>query len=157
MPAKYIAAAFLLWMLAAFSCTDNIVSNRYQAIENSRWSRSDEYYFTFMIDDVSVPYNMIVEIRNNAAYPYRNLWLFCSEESPVGLLRRDTIECTLADHLGRWTGRGFSIRESGFPILKQYYFPIKGQYTFGIRHGMLVDEISGIREIGLRLERIEAD
>jgi gliding motility-associated lipoprotein GldH len=155
-PAKTIAATLvILSTLAAFSCSDKIVSNSYRPIENSSWSRSDEYYFTFMINDASIPYNIIVEIRNNDAYPYRNLWIFASEESPVGLVRRDTIQCTLADNRDRWTGQGFSIRESGFPIRARYYFPIKGRYTFGIKQGMRGDAIRGIREIGLRLEKAD--
>ena len=96
---------------------------QYQAIENTLWEKDKIYYFTFQIDDISVPYDLTLEIRNNNLYPYQNLWLFCSEEPPIGSLSRDTIECELADEFGKWYGKGISLFQLSFPIRTQYYFP----------------------------------
>ena len=71
--------------------------------------KDKEYYFTFEVKDISVPYDLTLEVRNNNLYPYQNLWLFCSEEQPIGPLRRDTIECMLADEFGKWHGHGISL------------------------------------------------
>ena len=84
-------------------------------------------------------------------YPYQNLWVFCSEELPIGPLKRDTIECLLADEFGKWYGDGISLFQSSFPIRSAYYFPVKGQYTFSFRQGMRNDQLPGIQEIGLRV------
>lgn len=119
------------------------------------WEKDMEYYFTFGIDDPSVPYDIIFEVRNNDFYPYRNLWIFFNEELPVGSIRRDTMELTLANEYGRWLGKGFSLYEKGFIIRSEYYFPLKGQYTFGFRQGMRDDHLRGIQEIGLRIEKRE--
>ena len=81
-------------------------------------------------------------------YPYQNLWLFCSEEQPIGPLHRDTIECMLADEFGKWYGHGISLYQSSFPIHSQYKFPHAGQYTFSFRQGMRDDALKGIQEIG---------
>ena len=45
--------------------------------------KDKEYYFTFEVKDISVPYDLTLEVRNNNLYPYQNLWLFCSEEQPI--------------------------------------------------------------------------
>ncbi|MDR2496410.1 MAG: gliding motility lipoprotein GldH [Tannerellaceae bacterium] len=151
-PAIAIAAvATSLLLLAA--CSGKAVSNYYQVIDGSKWDRDTEYSFSFMIDDVSEPYNIVMEVRHHDAYPFHNLWIFCTEESPVGLLLHDTVECRLADEHGRWTGRGLSLREAAFPIRRLHRFPIRGQYTFGIRHGMRGEALTGIREIGIRIEK----
>ena len=63
--------------------------DQYQAINNITWEKDKEYYFTFEVKDISVPYDLTLEVRNNNLYPYQNLWLFCSEEQPIGPLRRD--------------------------------------------------------------------
>jgi gliding motility-associated lipoprotein GldH len=100
-----------------------------------------------------LPYNITFEIRNNNLYPYQNLWIFYSEEQPVGSLLRDTMECMLADPYGKWRGDGVSLFQSGFPVRTNYHFPIKGQYTFSFRQGMRDTNLRGIQEIGLRIEQ----
>ena len=131
-----------------FSCENPALYDQYQAINNITWEKDKEYYFTFEVKDISVPYDLTLEVRNNNLYPYQNLWLFCSEEQPIGPLRRDTIECMLADEFGKWHGHGISLYQSSFPIHSQYKFPHDGQYTFSFRQGMRDDALKGIQEIG---------
>ena len=131
-----------------FSCENPALYDQYQAINNITWEKDKEYYFTFEVKDISVPYDLTLEVRNNNLYPYQNLWLFCSEEQPIGPLRRDTIECMLADEFGKWHGHGISLYQSSFPIHSQYKFPHAGQYTFSFRQGMRDDALKGIQEIG---------
>lgn len=131
-----------------FSCENPALYDQYQAIDNITWEKDKEFYFTFEVKDISVPYNLTLEVRNNNLYPYQNLWLFCSEEQPIGPLRRDTIECMLADEFGKWYGHGISLYQSSFPIHSQYKFPRAGQYTFSFRQGMRDDALKGIQEIG---------
>lgn len=148
---------FLLGCLVimCFSCSHMAQYEQYQAIENTLWEKDKIYYFTFQIDDISVPYDLTLEIRNNNLYPYQNLWLFCSEEPPIGSLSRDTIECELADEFGKWYGKGISLFQLSFPIRTQYYFPTAGQYTFSFRQGMRNNKLKGIQEIGFRVQKSE--
>ena len=146
---KFIAACVTCFL--CFSCKNEAVYDQYQAIQNTSWEKNKEYYFTFLIEDISVPYDLTLEVRNNNMYPYQNLWVFCSEELPIGPLKRDTIECMLADEFGKWYGHGISLFQSSFPIRSAYYFPVKGQYTFSFRQGMRNDQLPGIQEIGLRV------
>lgn len=134
-----------------FSCENQAVYDQYQAIQNTSWEKDKVYYFTFRIEDISVPYDLTLEVRNNNKYPFQNLWVFCSEEQPIGSLRKDTVECMLADEFGKWYGHGISLFQSSFPIRTNYRFPVKGQYTFSFRQGMRNDQLPGIQEIGLRV------
>lgn len=135
------------------SCANTDFYNQYQVI-NTKWEKEKEFYFTFNIEDNASLYNFSIEIRNNNAYPYQNLWLFCTEEQPVGPIWRDTIECMLADDFGKWYGTGLSIFHLSIPVRTQYKFPYKGQYTFSIQQGMRDDHLQGIEEIGIRIEKI---
>lgn len=87
-------------------------------------------------------------------YPYQNLWIFCNEEQPIGELKRDTIECMLADNFGKWYGRGISLFQSSFQIRSKYKFPYAGQYTFSFQQGMRDKNLKGIQEIGFRIEKV---
>ncbi len=141
----------LLGFLLFNACERAVVYEQYQAIENTLWSKEKIYFFTFDIADASVPYDIFFEVRNNNLYPYQNIWLFCSEEAPIGDLKRDTVEYFLADDYGKWKGQGISLFHSSFLLRKNYKFPIEGQYTLGIRQGMRKDSLPGIQEIGIRL------
>ena len=143
-----IGIAFL-----CFSCKYDVLYDQYQIIENTVWNKDKEYYFTFMVDDIDVPYDITLEIRNNNQYPYQNLWLFCGEERPVGALRRDTVECMLADDYGKWYGQGISLFQLSTPLRKNYYFSHKGQHTFSFRQGMRNDNLKGIQELGLKVSK----
>ena len=146
-----IIAAFASFLF--FSCEKTALYEQYQAIDNTLWEKNKEYYFTFQVEDISIPYNLFLEVRNNNLYPYQNLWVFCSEELPVGPLKRDTVECMLADDYGKWYGHGISLYQSSFPIRSQYKFPYAGQYTFSFRQGMRDNGLKGIQEIGFRIEK----
>lgn len=135
------------------SCSHEVQYEQYQAIENTLWEKDKIYYFTFRIDDPSVLYDLTLEIRNNNLYPYQNLWLFCSEEPPIGPLTRDTMECVLADEFGKWYGKGISLYQLSFPIRQHYRFPLAGQYTYSFRQGMRNDKLKGIQEIGFRVQK----
>ncbi len=68
----------------------------------------------------------------------------------------DTLNFRLADDRGRWLGRGigdlYFIR---LPYKQDILFPYKGIYRFEIVQGMRTD-LEGIRDVGLRVERIKA-
>ena len=134
-----------------FSCTKEALYDQHQPMENALWEKNKEYYFSFQVTDISMPYDVTLEIRNNNLYPFQNLWVFCSEEQPIGPLKRDTIECMLADDYGKWHGKGISLFQSSFPVRKKFSFPHTGQYTFSVRQGMRNDSLPGIQEIGIRV------
>lgn len=143
----------VLLIFLCFSCDRQALYDQYQAIDNTTWKKNKEYYFSFHIDDISIPYNLTFEVRNNNMYPYQNLWIFCNEEQPIGPLKRDTVECLLADEFGKWYGHGISLFQSSFPVRTNYTFPHKGMYTFSFRQGMRDDALKGIQEIGFRVEK----
>lgn len=149
---KKISLLFSIGFLL-LSCKYDVLYDQYQIIENTVWNKEKEYYFTFMVEDIDVPYDITFEIRNNNQYPYQNLWLFYGEERPVGALRRDTVECLLADDYGKWYGQGISLFQLSIPLRKNYYFSHKGQYTFSFSQGMRNDNLKGIQELGLKVSK----
>ena len=130
-----------LWIvrLLLLSCTNTAHYDSYQRIENP-WQKDKEYYFTYEIEDITIPYDISLEIRNNNFYPYQNLWLLCAEERPVGPMVR---------------GHGISIYHNTISVRNRYLFPHKGQYTLCIRQGMRDEQLKGIETIGLHIEKAE--
>ena len=62
----------------------------------------------------------------------------------------------LADEKGAWQGSGIGdIWDNQLPIKKGVKFPLKGTYKFDFFHGMRFDDLPGIMEVGLRIEKEE--
>jgi len=149
---KYSILLFFCSILF-FSCNnDSVVYNQYQRIDNTQWRKGQEYYFSFFIEDNSVPYDLYIDTRNSNLYPYQNLWIFYKEERPIGAEQTEMMEYTIADNSGKWAGSGFSIYHNRLPIKINHYFPYKGRYTVSLTHGMQTDNLEGIMEIGLYIK-----
>jgi len=146
--------SFFLFLLPV-SCSNDILYDQYQTIESAVWENDEAYYFSFTVEDNTIPYDLTLGIRNNNFYLYQNLWILRSEEYPDASFQRDTAEYVLADEFGKWRGNGVSLFQSSFSIRERFYFPQNGQYTFGFRQGMHTDSLKGIAEIGLQIRRSE--
>ena len=141
--------------LFAVACTSNDVYFQYKSITTKGWSKDSIYSFDIPISDTIALYNVYVNIRNRGEYPYQNLWLFLSKTTPDKIQSKDSIECYLADQRGKWLGSGIgSIME--MPVLYQQNvrFKSKGTYHYKIVHGMRDSILTGINDIGMRVEKI---
>jgi gliding motility-associated lipoprotein GldH len=97
---------------------------------------------------------LFVNIRNLGTYPYSNIYLFLTIGAPDGKLLTDTVEFTLADPSGRWTGSGIGgLHDNQILYKSSVYFPRKGIYTFRIKQGMRDNVLPGIRDVGIRIEK----
>ena len=136
-----------------FSCSKNTVYNEFQHISNKTWNRSDAYFFNFEIMDNSVAYNISLQLRNNDMYKYQNIWVIYEEAQPSGVAIKDTIEYMLADDFGKWTGNGISLYQNRIALRNAYHFPDTGKYTISVQHGMRDNELKGLENIGLFIEK----
>jgi len=147
---KFIGLVFISLFIVA--CNQNDVYLQYHTISPDGWNKDSICTFDIPITDIKATYNVYVNIRNRAEYPYQNLWLFLSKTSPDKQQISDTIECYLADRQGKWLGNGVgSIFD--MPVLYQenIHFNTAGTYRFKIVHGMRNDILTGINDIGMRV------
>lgn len=147
--------SILLLCTLFFSCDAPALYDYYQPLDNTTWEKNKEYFFSFDIKDTSIPYDLTLEIRNNNLYPYQNLWIICTEDQPVGPMRKDTLECKLTNEYGKWKGYGISLFQTSIPIKQKLHFSHTGLYTFAFRHIMRDEKLEGIQEIGFRVVPLE--
>jgi gliding motility-associated lipoprotein GldH len=119
------------------------------------WKLMDMASFNVSITDTLHGNNVFFTIRNGSSYPFRNIYLFASTTSPDGKKITDTLQYNLADEKGKWYGRGFGdIHELNLPYKSNVFFPLKGTYVFKIQHGMRTENLNGVYDFGLRIEKI---
>jgi gliding motility-associated lipoprotein GldH len=137
------------------ACKNNDVFFQYKAVNAKGWNKDSLYTFDIQITDTTSTYNVYVNVRNRGEYPYQNLWLFLDKTNPDKVEMKDSIECYLADQRGKWLGSGIgSVME--MPILYQenVRFNKSGVYRYKIVHGMRDTTLTGINDIGMRIEKI---
>ena len=151
---KLILLSLGLLSLVLLSCDRNRVYEDNFLIENGTWNASKPAVFDVEITRLTDKYNVYLNVRNALEYPYSNLFLFLSTSYPDGKKSVDTLELRLADLDGRWLGSGMgSVKFSRFMLKKGVLFPQKGHYHFEMMQAMRVNELKGIRDIGLRIEK----
>ena len=145
----------ILICLFSIACTSNDVYFQYKTIDQKGWSKDSLCHFDFAITDTIANYNVYVNIRNKGEYPYQNLWLFLNKTTPDKVQVEDSIECYLADQRGKWLGSGIGdVHEMSVLYEQNVRFKNAGKYHYKIVHGMRDTLLTGINEIGLRIEKI---
>lgn len=144
----------LLYFTFFISCTSNVYYNEFYSFKKEIWNLDDIKYFNVTIDDTTALYDIYINIRNTGDYPYQNIFLFINVNAPVNYYYSDTFEILLADELGKWYGKGIGNNFSQKVIYKRNVkFPYRGIYRFDIQHGMREENLKGISDIGLLLEK----
>jgi gliding motility-associated lipoprotein GldH len=151
-----ILFSFFGIILAGFTrCDSARVFDQYHKIPDTKWHKDSLVVFKIPVNDTLKNHNLFVQIRNETNYKYSNLWLFVEIEQPGGEVLRDTFEIVVAHPSGRWLGKGFGgIKTLQTLYRRDVFFPVSGEYTISLQHGMREDVLTGIHDVGIRVEKI---
>lgn len=137
--------------------------DEYKAL-NGKWNKDSIVTFSFEQKDTVSKYNMFINVRNNNAYPYNNLYLIIQMQDPgTKLVKVDTLEYQMANPDGSLMGQGFSdIKESKLWYKENVNFPKAGKYKVSIQQAVRkggqvpgVEELEGVTDLGFRIETTE--
>jgi len=149
------------WVILAlmplfFSCGSRDVYNQFVTMSDNAWHSDSLARFTFNIEDNTVNYNILINIRHTDKNPWQNLWLFINKTSPDNIILKDTLMIMIADDFGKWLGAGSSsVFNKPIVYKANYRFERTGTYHYSIVHGMRDTTLTGIRNVGLRVEKIK--
>ena len=148
------AGLFLIFILLAFACNSDIVYENNERIPGQEWNRFLIPEFEVEISDTVSLHNLYINLRNTGEYPRSNIFLFVSASAPGGAFNRDTLELSLADPSGKWQGRGYgSIWQNRFLYRQNVRFAQKGVYRFSIEQAMRIEDLPGITDVGILIEK----
>lgn len=136
------------------SCNNSVVFTESMEMPGKTWELMNIPSFRVPITDTLSSNSVMFTIRTGSDYPYRNIFFFVKTTSPDGKSLTDTLEYYLADEKGKWYGRGFGdVHELNLPYKSNVFFPVKGTYRFSIQHGMRKENLTGVYDIGMRIEK----
>lgn len=145
----FTAVVFLM------SCGRNVVYTDSSAMQGKTWGLKDIPVFKIPVKDTINGNNIYFVIRTGSAYPFRNIFLFVKTTAPDGKSITDTLQYDLADEKGNWYGKGFGdIHELKLPFKSNVSFPLSGEYGIYVQHGMRIENLKGVYDFGLRVEKI---
>lgn len=152
---KYYFVLIITSFILLPSCNNNVVYTDSHQIPEMTWKLMDILRFRIPVTDTAGSNNVTFIVRTGSAYPYRNIYLFVTTVSPNGKSITDTLQYNLADEKGRFYGKGLGdIHELTLPYKSNIYFPVKGTYQLKIQHGMRLEDLKGVYDFGLRIEKI---
>ena len=149
----------LLSFIFLISCDSKSVFSEYTSISND-WNKNQPINFSFPAPDTINKYNIFIDIRNDAAYKYSNLFLIVKMDFPNGNIVTDTLEYQMAKPNGEWLGTGFSsLKENKLWYKDHVIFPNSGTYNVQIGHAMRINgsvegitSLEGIKDVGIKIE-----
>lgn len=149
-----ISWILLSGLLLLSSCGEQPHFEKVYSFKNKTWSQEVKPKFKVKIDDVSVPYSFVINLRTTTDYKYNNLWIFLKTETPDGAVERLPFEIVVANPDGSWTGtKTGTIVESSLDFQARM-LPMKGEYTFTIEQGITSSEVDEVLDIGFRVEKL---
>jgi len=149
-----LTAAFVALALA--SCNKGRVYSDYVSLQPDMvWDMNKVLAFEADIADTSQLYDINMEIRTVDYYPNANMWLFIKTISPSGVAREDTMECILRDEKGFSTSERMcfgELEDYEIPFVKAARFHDVGKFKFEVRHGMRMEKLPFVNEIGMSID-----
>lgn len=147
---------FFLTACMLLSCDPSRVYDKFKDIDDAKWNVNEHVKFDVQIDDTVSYNNVYINIRNSGDYKYCNLYMFISTIYPDHKVSVDTVECILADGEGKWLGKGLGdIKDNQLLLKKALRFHQTGIYSFEFEQAMRVDDLEGIKSIGIRIEKMQ--
>jgi len=145
---------FIAFIFLLSSCDPMRVYEENQQINTESWNKNDIKEYHFNIEDTLLPYNLYVNIRNTTDYGFSNIYFFIQIDFVNGISVRDTVEFLLADQRGNWLGKGKGkIKDNQILYGQNVRFPSSGEYRITIEQAMREDNLPGISDVGVRIEK----
>jgi gliding motility-associated lipoprotein GldH len=150
---------FILIFFSLLSCDKKRVFDEYQSVGKS-WHKDSIVSFDLPQLDPKKTYNLYVNVRDNDAYQFNNLFLIVSLEQPNKQIKVDTLEYQMTNPDGTLLGEGFTdIKENKLFYKDKVSFTQKGLYKVHIKHALRqtgkiegVTSLNGISDVGFRIE-----
>ena len=156
-----IFLAFIV-MFYIVSCSNNIIYNQYQAIENNQWHKDSIVHFKVNATDTISKNNLYVTLRNDKQYEFSNLFLIVGIEFPNNYQIVDTLEYEMTSPEGRFLGTGITdIKENKLEYKTNVTFNQPGEYDITVQQAMRktrdiegLTSLNGITDVGLQIEKL---
>ncbi|SCY36899.1 protein involved in gliding motility GldH [Nonlabens sp. Hel1_33_55] len=155
---------FILVMFAITGCDDNLVATDNISFDSAAWPANEPVEFMIEPVDTISDYQIYLNMRNNKAYAFKNLWLITQMKFPQGKIVTDTLEYAMADARGAFLGTGSDVVENKLTYKKGFRFRESGTYQLTLQQAMRksgsatpLPQLEGVLDVGYSIEKNSQD
>lgn len=133
-----------------------IYQERKELAPRMTWDKDSVLTYKVDVKDVQPAYDIEIDLRTVDLYQFANMWLFVNTIAPNGAVQRDTVEFKLRDEKGFLNGNRMAfgeLEDYEFMFKENVKFPAPGTYTFQIQHGMRMEILTMVDEVGLTVRK----
>ncbi len=158
----FLILSIVMILLDSCGLPENTITEEFQTIDKGIWGWNESKSYTFTVDDSTHYYNIYCGLRITGKYNYSNIWLIYelaesrnANNSSLNSLLKKQFQIELADQTGRWLGKGMSnLISYEQPLLIKTKLK-KGNYTFKLSQNMREDLLSGVNDVGIKVEKAQ--
>jgi gliding motility-associated lipoprotein GldH len=131
-------------------CTRGKIFEKHIEFDDLSWNRFEVLEFEFEVDDVSVPYNILIAVRHIPEIPYEELEVGTIMTTPSGEVRALEHKVRVKDNEGNLLGDGMGdLWDLVEPLREDFQFNQPGMVSIELHNYMTRLETVGIIEVGL--------
>ena len=131
------------------SCRPRTLYHHYEAVNPVGWSVTDTLCYELPPALSGRLHTLSLGVRFNQEFRYQDLYLVVEQRQPTP--SRDTVHVHRATDRGRWQTRGVVLHDRETVVTATRLDTIR-QNIFLIYHIMSPQEVTGITEVGLKVE-----
>jgi len=141
-------------MLLFSSCGKEYFFSATTELPQQIWTYKNTPEFSVTIENTDAVYNLLLDITHRTDFPYQNIYLKFHATDPAGVQTVTIIPLNFANKAGVWYGDCDSewCQLEGF-LQKNLKLSTKGTYLFKLEQFMRIDDLSGIKAVGIKLEQ----
>ncbi len=145
-------------LLFIMSCDSTRIYDEFTDFDEGFWHQDSVVSFSFDIEDVTQPYNLVAQFRNAQSYPYHNMYYqYTLKDANDSILSEEHKQIFLFDPTtGEPQGSGLGdLFDNSQVVLENYTFQKPGTFFVNVSQHMRLDTLPFILSVGWRVEIVE--
>ena len=145
-----------LILISLTGCGKSYFFSETTEIPAQTWTYANIPEFEVNVEDITVKYNLLLDITHNVDFPYQNIYIKFHATDPTGNQTVTQVPIEFANKGGVWfgdCGKEWCHLE-GF-LQKNIQFSETGKYFFKLEQYMRIEALEGIQSVGLKIEKIK--
>lgn len=145
----------LMMVIGLAGCDRGVLFEQFVPLDKKGWGYEQVLPFELEVQDVSVPYDVFINLRHTNDYPYANLWIMVYSYPPDGgTPTQQRMELKLATNDGKWLGTGLGANVNHqIKVRDMMKFQAPGKYSLAIQHDMRVQSVPALTHFGITVAK----
>jgi len=148
---KKISLLFVAILVLVFSCNNKRVFHEVKKFDDFKWHKTDKAVFNFNLQDTSVNYDLVLNLRYIQGFPYKYLHLNIEITDPQGKTLVNETKIQIIEDDNDYIGDGAGSYWDLDYIVPDYPFKEQGIYKIVIEHAMPNDVLTPFNEMGVSI------